>query len=514
MKGVAAWITEQRKRNNIAWADYYAGLTLQIIAETLLRAARTLGNANALFSDQDAAKAHIQDIANLDEKVFVVPLERTAWFHEVGRRELFASLIAVGAQCNGTGYGALGQKLYQAAARLSHPATQWDVATAFWPERTGWPAGIWAELTEQKLSVDGHPSAARTQLFLPALNIRELYDVLAMRRYPELLPNEWWRGYLLPEAFVPADDAGWWRDAIEARPEWKPEAQSSSHEAIRLAAISLNQISTVVSSQSSQMSSRTVLDWIQHIQQLSPFDPRRSEWTALEILRGLLVNIKEDPLAGSEVLDSLHPANVLIPGSWFEKLLASTPSWETWRTHAGRELSRIRSSESRIADYRFSVSIADSGADDWLGQRVGIGRLLLGLLQLDFGGPRIWNIRGNEHAHPLARRAAYEKLTISSQTLLILEGCLSARSMENFQLAERPGLFGEDQPPTLRDTDFDAPPLNDPDAVIENIKQAQTELVRNQIAVSGNQPRQLIPFRIEDFALGEPSAHQGDGDAE
>lgn len=514
IREVAAWITEQRKRNNVAWADYYAGLSLQILADTLFRAARTLGNSNALLSDQDAARAHIQDIASLDETVFVVPFERTAWFHEVGRRELFASLIAVGAQYSALNDGTLGQKLYQTAGRLNRSTAQSDTPGAFWRTRTGWPAGIWAEFAEQKLSLDGHPSATRTQLFLSALDIREVYDVLAMRRYPELLPTEWWRGYLsAPQGIILTDDAGWWREAIEAHPGWEIEAQISSHEAIRSAGSSLNTTSIVGQASSQQSSYAALPTWLDFVKKLSPFDPRRSEWTALEVLRGLLITIKNDLFASSDILDHLHPANVLISESWFKEL-EFIPSWEKWRTQVGTSLAIMRDPESRIADYRFSVSIADSRADGWLGHRVGIGRILLGLLRLDFRGPRIWNIRGNEHAQPLARRAAYERLAISSQTLQILEGCLSARSMENFRLRVQPGLFGEDHPLILRDINFDAPPLNDPDAVVESIDQAQAILVRNQIVVSGNQPRQLIPFRIEDFALGETSSQRGDGDAE
>ncbi|MBB3524154.1 RNA-directed DNA polymerase [Rhizobium sp. BK456] len=511
LKEIALWIVEQRDCNNVVWADYYAALTLQILSDTLLRASRTMLSSDALISDQRAARAHIQDIADLNEKVFVVPNERAAWFHEIGRKELFASLTAVGALSDALEDKPLAERVYGAAARLRRPLQEADAIAPSWVSATGWPAGIWAEFTERKLSLTGRPSHAWERLFLPALDAGTGLDVLAMRRYPELLPEEWWRRYLSPQAHIPADDAGWWREAIAVHPDRRANAESAPHDAIRIAARSLSASSSFAAD---GIGAHSALEWLEYVKGLSPFDPRRSEWTALEILRGLMANLFDDLFASSATLDNLHPANVLLPALWFTKFEAGIPSWEVWRNHAREAPTKVRDPELRLVDYRFLATGANSGTDDWLGQRAGIGRLLLGLLQLDFDGPRIWNIRGNEHAHPLARRAAYERLAISSRTLLILEGCLSARSMENFQLTSRPRLFGEDNSPTLRDIDFDAPPLNDPGAVTESINRAQVALEKNQIAVSGNQPRQLIPFRLEDFALGEEGLQQEDNDAQ
>lgn len=510
LNDIASWIVEQR-REHVVWADYYAGLGLQILATNLFRASSILENPNALRSDQDAARAHIEDITRLDEKAFVVPGERAAWFHKVGERELYVSLISVAAQYAKSDESTLVKKLNDTATRLNS-RSNWEISTASWRDRTEWSAGVWAEWAEKQLSVDGKPSAARSEMFVSHLVAHEPYDVLAMRRYPELLPHDWWQGYLsMPSGSIPFDDAGWWRDVLSGRSNWREDAKTSHHEAIRSAANSLS--IAVDEDPSRQVNSSTLLDWLQHVSGLSKFDPRRSEWTALQILKGVLETSNGDLFASSDYLDRLHPANVLIPKSWFENFPV-TPSWESWREVARAQKAKIRDQESSVADYRFAPSTADTKTDSWLGQRVGLGRILLGLLQLDFNGPRIWNIRGNEHAYPLARRSAYERLSISSQTLLILEGCLSARSKENFQLTAQPGLFGTDHPLKLFDIDFDAPQLDGPDAVVESIIRAQTALVLNQIAVSGNQPRQLIPFRIEDFAVGEFSTHQGDGDAE
>ena len=60
----------------------------------------------------------------------------------------------------------------------------------------------------------------------------------------------------------------------------------------------------------------TIGEWTTSIHDCSPFDPRRGEWTALEITAQLL---SEATSAGRDeaILDRLHPNNVLLPRHWF-----------------------------------------------------------------------------------------------------------------------------------------------------------------------------------------------------
>ena len=51
------------------------------------------------------------------------------------------------------------------------------------------------------------------------------------------------------------------------------------------------------------------------------------------------------------------------------------------------------------------------------------------------------------------------------------------------------------------DIEFDPPNIMRPSDLIEHIERAQNDLVRNQIAVTENQPRQLIPFNLADFSI-------------
>ena len=58
----------------------------------------------------------------------------------------------------------------------------------------------------------------------------------------------------------------------------------------------------------------TLANWTRLVsKEVSPFDPRRSEWTALEIVRQIISPIIEEFGAEQTRLDRLHPNNVLVP---------------------------------------------------------------------------------------------------------------------------------------------------------------------------------------------------------
>ena len=357
------------------------------------------------------------------------------------------------------------------------------------------------------------PQLHGSKLFSPAFARGEPADFLALRRYPEKLPDHWWSYLISSGESVPADDAGWWRNSLLAHPDRLSQAKGSHLIAIKNAALSLSPQSASQSSPQADSAVCNASEWVRHLREnYSPFDPRKSEWTALEIVR-TVVTPEQDIFSGPDTLNHIHPANVWIPRSWQDEF-ESTPSWEEWRNHARDHPAYLRASEADIEDYRFAAPVEGASSDNWSRQLVGLGRLLLGLLKSDFDGPRIWNLRGNERAVPFARRATYEEVAISSLTLRILEGALSARSAENWQFRFLHSLFGEDQPLSPNDMKFDAPPLFDPEMVIERIREAQCVLEENQIAVSRNQPRQLIPFRLADFAVGATPERQGEADAE
>jgi len=101
-------------------------------------------------------------------------------------------------------------------------------------------------------------------------------------------------------------------------------------------------------------------------------------------------------------------------------------------------------------------------------------------------------------------------LAISSPTARIIEGCLGGRSAETRNIALKPSLFGWNDGAKLNDTDFDPPSLPDVNGLLNEIGIAQNALETNQLAVSLNQPRQLIPFRLQDFSLENNNQYDGE----
>ena len=148
--------------------------------------------------------------------------------------------------------------------------------------------------------------------------------------------------------------------------------------------------------------------------------------------------------------------------------------------------------------------------DGWERRLLSVGRLLLGLLRFDHSSPRLWNIRRNEEVVALPRAQLFRSLAISTPTLVLVEGCLSGRSAETRAIHRIADLFGWKDGMDINDVTFDPPMLLGADELLKAIESAQQVLEDNQLAVAMNQPRQLIPFRLKDFATG-PDDGESDG---
>lgn len=220
----------------------------------------------------------------------------------------------------------------------------------------------------------------------------------------------------------------------------------------------------------------------------------------------------------------MHPSNVLLPRSWLEESSefssGESLNWFEWISftrsgHAGKAEFRI--SPRSILDYRF-VSLHKQGicsgmhVNDWERRLATIGFILLGLVRKSFETPRIWNIRGHEKIHRVPRTQWYEVLKISSQGLLLIESCLSTRCAETRTMSRTPTLFGIGQDKTVNDTNYDPPLLESLDQLYKEIEKVQRVLTENQLSVSLNQPRQLIPFKLRDFSVGTGQEDDSDAD--
>ena len=506
------WIKEVRERGYDVWANYYAGLSLHILARGALLAVRAWQAEDALRSDKEAALRHLEDVGDIDAETFLVPRENEAWFHAVSRKEFGVALLSVAEVVRQTVEDTL------LSTRLDDLASQcvrvsFDDPAEAWEHVTNRRPGVWAHLAESVLSVDDRPSPTWKR-FEPLFLFSHVAEIRAARRYPELISDEGWYQLLHSRKPMPTTDSGWLRDAMDGNNERVEAAGSSRKLAFRRAASSLL---------APTQGWITLTEWTRLIsREFSPFDPRRSEWTALEVVRQLVSPIVDEIGVQQEHLDRLHPNNVLVPEDWKTKFPyrsdRASVSWETWRNFAQSAQTKsvkLRDSKTSVLDYRyFAKTQGERHLNEWERRLIGVGRLLLGLLRFNHDVPRMWNIRGNEQIFVLPRTHWFQSITISSPTLLLMEGCLSARSAETRLMALTPGLFGWQDGLESNDTKFDPPLLIGPNELLGAITSAQAILKNNQLAVSMNQPRQLIPFRLSDFAVGSSGDREMDGHGE
>jgi len=505
---IAEWIKNERGRNHHFWADYFSALTLHILSRSLLTAAKKLNNKVALRSDRDAARYHIEDISKLDYDAFSVSLPRLTWFHKQAQVEFSISAMSVASLLSGTDFDkaqlnqlkTLGEKF---------TSISFEVKSLKWFEITGSTAGVWAHLVESTLGSEKTASSIWRE-FEKCFDYSNTLDQNAARRYPANLSERAWSAVLDSSLALKKTDSGWLREVLEGRERRLQQARQYKKHVIRRVIRSID---------AQSQSHLRAAEWVQFtkdVSQKNPFDPRPSEWTALEIIR-LLVNSALKFDADPRILDHIHPDNVLIPKTWkSESIEMPSMSWERWRDFVKNHADILIISEQKaIYDYRYGANERDlTGTSAWQSQLHSIGFLLLGTLKNEYSIPPIWNLRGNEHARPFPFDSSFSTLAISNQTLRILESCLGGRSAENRLIPDKPSLFGWKETEELNDTKLDPPGLSNPNELYSAVEQAQKTLENNQIAVSMNQPRQLIPVRLDGMAVSLIGDQDGAGDAE
>lgn len=498
LQDIASWLTHLRTEGNAdVWANYYVGLSLQLLARGLLPAARTLTSFEALWADKHASINHLEDVTRMDIQTFDVPDSERTWFHQVAIHEFGVTAQLVGILLHEKEeYKELGSKLKNLAKRYTQ--IKIDMPSIEWKKKTSYAAGVWAHRLESELSLNNLPSELWSKL-TSCFEYNLQSDLNAARLYPATYPRKGWEHFVAKGKGFSNSDTGLVREILLKNPSFNLIAGTAN----KRVAISANK--TIGEN---GKGADTLLGWTEFLRtQCSPFDPRRSEWTALEVVRQLLSPLVDEIEETGQILDRLHPINITIAEHWrttFEpNKEGSNVGWEEWRQHAKTTTAVNIKPNGSIQDYRFfGVQPDGLKLGRWEMQLNAIGRIFLGLLTLSFEAPSVWNIRGNERAFPLPRSSAFQALAVSSKSLLILEGCLGERSAETRFLTRAPELFGLTLGGSHNDGQFDPPILHDANELMDKIVDAQEILTKNQIAVARNQPRQLIPFRLSDFSLG------------
>ncbi len=498
LKDIAEWIKELRKKDNEkgkVWGDYYANLTLQLLAKNIILAVRRLKSSNSLRSEQNAAKSYIEDIARINTEIFTIKNE--AWFHAMTRQN-FAISVMVAAEFieNKLNLPELVKNLKTIHQHYKSPT--FEDESSVWVKRSGYSAGVWAQLIEPKLSINDIPSCLWSK-FESCFNYKEILDLRAVRRYPEAISDRAWKYFIeadYNDYKMKKSDSGWLSDILIKDSKKIDDAKESYKPTFKLAAKAIED--------SSNENYISLTEWVKHARTIkNPFDPRISEWTALEIIRQLIepeikmLKYRVNP-------DSIHPHNIQIPLKWQKE---ENLTWESWRIFVREHKYKVTTNpDNLINDYRYSYNQFDTQGNtpqQRFEQKLrAVGMVLLGLLKLDHNLPNNWNIRGNERLNNLPRSQTYQSLAISSKTMLLIEACLEPKSAESRLITLHPDLFGwSGEKPN--DTKHNLIQINTVNDLIDEIKKSQDNLEKNQLSVSNHQPRQLIPFDLEAIASSQ-----------
>lgn len=497
-KEIAGWISECKDMKRDRWAEYYIGLLLQLLSANILDATRVLLSTYSLRSDRKFAQRFLHNITKFNEIQFNVNAEHEKWYQKVGKNEFIVALISASHELSEF-YPILSEKLQGLANKYDHLGFNHD--SEYWLSKTGFKVGVWAYSIETRISSSPEQSHVWSA-FEELMDFSDRYSQLAIRKYPTHLGENSWQKIIRLNDMFSESDQGWLADSIGSSPDRMKESKLSAN-------VQIQQVASILDTAPEVRCN--LKDWVAFLKSdCSHFDPRGAEWTALEIIRQLLNHTKNISLeVDDDSLSELHPRNITLPSTWIKQFPktsgTSSVSWEQWRkftTSRSQQNVTLIHPENRLRDYRFSPSYLVTEIPNQNEREItGVGRLLFGLLKKDFTSPSAWNVRGNELVYPFPSLREMEALPISSKTSLILETCLSRRSKETRLMPSTWKLFGMEMGKLPNDVEFDPPNIMRPSDLIEHIKRAQNDLVRNQIAVTENQPRQLIPFNLADFSI-------------
>ena len=490
---LARWMDENRKGDHQLLRCYLGATAIQTISRHILTACVDMNRRDLLHRERAAARSFLDNVvqANLDGFVpLIAPYASLQHFQHSVRRALVAALLLGAAEVGARAPELAGLMRQRAAAALGGEDFE-TLATA-----TRIPIGTWYHwfLSTTRAYRDAPPS------FWPSVEaahvVEDRMDWLSLRRYPARLPTIAWDRLVREPDLLQKDDAGWLIEAARANPAASaalPDGRPT--------------VDAVRASLAAEAGAATLLDWVAFSRTLKANDPRRSEWTSLEIARQILAGFSGIDGPDIDGLDRVHPENVFIDASWLTPPKAALTNgrltWEGWRTVANAK--RVELDTVGLEDYRYRENLEDNDRR-WARRLRPIGQLLWGTLRHDFRLPCAWNIRGQERS--LVELVAWdlERLPISSFTLKILQTCLLPRSLETSLLLDFPSLFGNVAGEAADDAEFDEP-IESSTRLISLIARAQGVLTRSQMTVLEYEPRQLIPVRLKHIGrIGEGDA--------
>lgn len=230
------------------------------------------------------------------------------------------------------------------------------------------------------------------------------------------------------------------------------------------------------------------------------FDPRLSEWTALELTAKVIKshlddNIINSNFRGKTQSPKVHPANYFISTDWIQKWDENyIPTWEEWQDFCGKTKVIMANKNELIEDFRYTPKIEDpyNSSNNGISLVHGVASIFIGLLIRSFELPAYWNVPGTQKIWLYHAKKRVNEYSLSAPTLSIIEACFSKKNRGTMFLK----AFLSGQQTLIDDTSYDPPEIFELETLLKYIRSAQDILKRYQLSVQDNQPRQLTPISL------------------
>jgi hypothetical protein len=225
------------------------------------------------------------------------------------------------------------------------------------------------------------------------------------------------------------------------------------------------------------------------------FDPRFSEWTALELVKQVIekIDISGEDFFQNKAKNKLHPANFFIPRDLIQDGSLDILSWGDWKGKISGRL-EVQTPDFQISDERYTTKALRRSSDggNETANVYALGLILLQLITHNTDFPWVWNSTDKSLIWEGLIYTKIQNTALSSYTLLILQSCFSSKNRESFYNAEMFKSFDN----IKGDTASDPPEINDTYTLRRYIAVSQKIIEKYQLSMEDNIPRQLIPISL------------------
>ena len=483
---ITNWMTEHKEGKYSLLRSYLGAMALHTLCRHVLRASADVGRNNLLHRERAASVAFLKNVAQIDIPSFSSVDGNLQGFQCDSLSAFSVSLLLAAEEISNCD-AQLREMLRNKASTIvvdGRPCTLGEVRSF-----SGYSIGVWIHWKTSISGGDPYVVPEYWERLTSFHNIDDPNDWSNLRRHPTALPVAMWDRLTTDVGALRKDDEGWLFDASRANPA-----------AFSKLSLDFPIVATVNKINVENENFLNLINWVEIAgKYFSPNDPRGSEWTGLEIIRQILESLRSIENEDADFLDTLHPANVLIPNEWkspsLHEDIEATLTWEGWRKMT--EARSIKLAKTRLHDYRYSEFVFDEDRS-WPRRLRGIGQLLWGILKKSFCLPSAWNIRGQERGFSQLVASDLERFPISSCTLSLLRSSLLYRNRETAVMTLHPELFAKTST-TSDDTEFDLP-IPNVAALLALISRSQRILMASQMTVLEHAPRQLIPVHLKQLS--------------